>query len=61
MFKVLGLSTRISAVQLFRGMFTKDNYIVTDVDSGCPSFLYVTFVGFKPRFSVQLGRHVHIN
>ncbi|TFK26087.1 hypothetical protein FA15DRAFT_310085 [Coprinopsis marcescibilis] len=25
-----------------------------------PGFLYVTFVNFKPKFSVQLGRHVHI-
>ncbi|KJA21369.1 hypothetical protein HYPSUDRAFT_87998, partial [Hypholoma sublateritium FD-334 SS-4] len=24
-------------------------------------FLYVTFYGLKPKFSVQLGRHVHVN
>ncbi|EEB95759.1 hypothetical protein MPER_05220, partial [Moniliophthora perniciosa FA553] len=26
-----------------------------------PGFLYVTFYGLKPKFSVQFGRHVHIN
>ncbi|KAJ7668028.1 hypothetical protein B0H17DRAFT_226150, partial [Mycena rosella] len=26
-----------------------------------PSFLYVTFIGLKPHFSIQIGRHVHIN
>ncbi|KAF9449819.1 hypothetical protein P691DRAFT_727273 [Macrolepiota fuliginosa MF-IS2] len=26
-----------------------------------PGFLYVTFFGLRPRFSMQLGRHVHIN
>ncbi|KAF8155572.1 hypothetical protein B0H34DRAFT_501662 [Crassisporium funariophilum] len=26
-----------------------------------PGFLYVTFFGIKPKFSVQLGRHVHVN
>ncbi|KAF8191818.1 hypothetical protein BJ912DRAFT_963680, partial [Pholiota molesta] len=26
-----------------------------------PGFLYVTFFGLKPKFSVQFGNHVHIN
>ncbi|KAF9482283.1 hypothetical protein BDN70DRAFT_443016, partial [Pholiota conissans] len=26
-----------------------------------PGFLYVTFFGMRPKFSVQLGRHVHVN
>ncbi|KAF8068976.1 hypothetical protein FPV67DRAFT_1099573 [Lyophyllum atratum] len=26
-----------------------------------PGFLYVTFFGIRPRFSLQFGRHVHVN
>lgn len=26
-----------------------------------PGMLYVTFIHFRPRFQVQLGRHVRVN